>query len=474
MRYFLTAISVNIVTISQLLFAQEPDIQWTNTYDSGELDMGFSVKQTTDGGYIITGRTESNGNNDQDVWLIKTDTNGDTLWTKIIGDSLDDSAGHSVQQTSDGGYIVVGNKVIGSNPQRHSDVWLIKTNASGDTLWTKTYNNSLSDLGKSVQQTNDNGYIITGYTIGHNGLDVLLIKTNTDGDTLWTKTFGDSLYDSGNSVKQTSDGGYIITGITNGHNANNYGMVAGDPWLIKTDANGDTLWTKTYLDSLTAWGNSIQQTTDGGFIITGARTRVENQSGLIIFFNAILLIKTDVYGDTLWTKTYGGSGNSVQQTIDGGYIVFGSSLIKTDMNGDTLWSKAISGNEVHQTSDGGYIVIGSIGASTWDVLLIKVAPDISSIDANPQTIIGDYQLLQNYPNPFNPTTIIEFSLPQSGFVTLKIYNVLGEELATLVSENLNIGNYRYEWDAKDFASGVYLYRLVAGDYVQLRKMILLR
>jgi hypothetical protein len=374
---------------------------------------------------------------------------------------------------------------------------MIKADSNGDTLWTRTFGGIEIDVGKSVQQTTDGGYIITGQTgsFGKGGWDVWLIKTDANGDTLWTKTYGDTLGDIGNSVQQTTDGGYIITGVANRMTANP-GLIYQDIWLIKTDANGDTMWTKIYVDSsgLLRGGNWVQQVSDGGYIITGITNQKGTRPPVWWEVGDLWLVKTDANGDTLWTKTYGRSdiddsnvGNSVQQTIDGGYIISGYTdsgvyqydvlLIKTDANGDTLWSKTFGGMGwqygycVQQTTDGGYIVTG---IDDGDVLLIKIAPDVTTIEENPHVSINDYQLKQNYPNPFNPSTTIEFSLPQSDFVTLKIYNILGEEVATLLSERLTAGGYQYEWDAGSLASGVYLYRLQAGDFVDVKKMVLMK
>ena len=458
------------------LFAQAPDTMWTRSFGGSGSDAGYSLQKTIDGGYVITGYTTSFGTGDEDVWLIKTDSNGDSLWSKTFGGSGSDM-GNSVDMTSDGGYIITGSTTsFGSR-----DVWLIKTDCYGDTLWTKTFGGDDPDFGNSVEQTTDGGYVITGFTysIGFGKSDVWLIKTDSDGSVIWTRTYGGSDWDFGNSVQQTSDGGYIITGLTY-----SFGKGNSDVWLIKTNSDGDTLWTKTFGDSLYDAGVFIQQTLDGGYIITG------NVNGTGRYYHGYAwLIRTNADGDTLWTKTFGGvcvnfcdfSGNSVCQTDDGGYIIAGENigLIKTDNNGNTLWTGNIegfrSGKYVQQTSDGGYITTG-MGSSDGggDLWLIKTTPDVTSIDHNQLAIIRDYQLHQNYPNPFNPSTTIEFSLPQSGFVTLKVYNLLGEKVATLVSEKLNLGQHKYNWDADNLASGVYMYQLKAGDFIESRKMILLR
>jgi hypothetical protein len=312
------------------------DTLWTKTYGGPYPDVGYCVRQTSDGGYIIAGGTMSFGAGDSDFYLIKTKANGDTLWTRTYGGPDMDDA-YSVQQTSDGGYIVAGKTM--SFGAGNADVWLIKTNVAGDTLWTRTYGGTGYDLGRSVQQTSDGGYIVAGFTnsFGAGGGDVYLIKTKADGDTLWTRTYGGTNYDEGRSVQQTSDGGYIVTGYTASFGAGSY-----DVYLIKTKADGDTLWTRTYGTPNDEFGYSTQQTSDGGYIIAGYKCRIYGDS------NDVYLVKTNASGDTLWTRTYGGPdddyGYSVQQTSDGGYIIAGISnsfsrdcgayLIKTDGNGN--------------------------------------------------------------------------------------------------------------------------------------------
>ena len=309
--------------------------QWNRTYGGPYIDWDCSVQQTSDGGYIICGITNSFGNGDFDIWLIKTNSSGDSLWSKTFG-GADHDLGYSVQQTTDGGYIIVGNTESYGNGD--TDVWLIKTDSSGDSIWSKTFGGADDDLGYSVQQTIDGGYIITGSTWSFSNGDnnLYMIKTDDNGDSLWTKTFGEQYEDLGYSIKQTTDAGYIVAGITvssfiGGH----------DLYIIKTDENGDSLWTKTFGGADYDLGYSVQQTIDGGYIIAGS-TESYGNGGFDVW-----LIKTDSSGDSLWTKTFGGAHNdkgySVQQTIDGGYIICGSTnsfkigyiyLIKTDGNGN--------------------------------------------------------------------------------------------------------------------------------------------
>ncbi len=246
------------------LFAQAPDTLWTRTYGGAGGDEGRSVQQTSDDGYIIVGGTESFGAGGKDIYLIKTDSLGDTLWTRTYG-GTDWDAGGSVQQTSDGGYIIAGQTA--SFGAGVSDVYLIKTDASGDSLWAKIYGGTSSaEIGFSVQQTSDSGYIVAGVTTSGPGTTYgYLIKTESLGDSLWAKTYGEGGdYDWLVSVQQTSDGGYIIAGL-----ADSFGAGGLDVWVIRTDANGDTLWMKSYGGTADDVGYSVQQTSDGGYIVVG-------------------------------------------------------------------------------------------------------------------------------------------------------------------------------------------------------------
>jgi len=482
-KRYLMLLGVILILASIFPISALAQITFERTYGGINHDFGYSVQQTSDGGYVIAGRTDSFGAGGADVWLIKTDADGDTLWTRTYG-GTGSEYGHYVQQTSDGGYIIAG--FISSI---YEDVYLIKTDSDGKQLWKRAYGGSSADYGYSVQQTSDGGYIIAGWTDSWGGSDrdVYLIKTDSDGKHLWKRTYGGTTSDYGYSVQQTSDGGYIIAGWTD-----SFGGSDSDVYLIKTDASGNTLWTRTYGGTSSDYGYSVQHTSDGGYIIAGDTDSFGGSD------RDVYLIKTDASGDTLWTRTYGGTrwdgGNSVQQTSDGGYIIagytesFGSGgryvyLIKTDAGGDTLWTRNYGwwssgyGESVKQTSDGGYVIAGwtvSGRMSIRDVYLVKT--DASGLTPVEEDYVkgtpSSFNLSQNYPNPFNPSTTFRFNLQKACYVTLKLFDLLGHEIETIISGQRVAGEYEVEWTAEGLPTGIYLYRLEAGDYVETKKLIL--
>jgi len=289
--------------------------EWSRAFGGLKFDAGTSVQQTNDGGYIITGVTWSYTAGYNDVWLIKTDSKGNMEWSKRFGGEEMDG-GSEVQQTTDRGFIIIGS--TDSYGAGKGDVWLIKTDSNGNMKWNKTFGGSGYDGGYSVQQTTDGGYILIGTTdsYGAGESDVLLIKTDSNGSVEWSKIFGGAERDIAHSGQQTTNGGYIIAGWTHSYGAGN-----SDIWLIKTDSKGNMEWSKTFGSLDSDIGLEVQQTTDNGYIIIGETSSYGAGS------DDVWLIKTDSKGNEEWNKTFGGSsldsGNSVEQTNDGGYIITG-------------------------------------------------------------------------------------------------------------------------------------------------------
>jgi len=353
------------------------------TYGGSQLDEGCTAARTADGGFILTGGTWSYGAGRSDAWLIRTDADGDTVWTRAFGGSSGDR-GYSAAQTADGGFVVAGHtESFGSG---NKDVWLIRTDADGDTLWTRTYGGSNEDVAFSVLVAADSGFVVCGFTrsSGAGERDVWLIRTDAAGDTLWTRTYGGAETDYGQSVVPTADGGYFIAGYTY-----SYGAVQSDFLLVKLDASGDTTWTRTYGGAGFDEGFSAVQADGGGYVVAGFTASFGAGS------QDVWLIRTDADGDTLWTRTYGGTdadrGLAVARAAGGGYVVAGYTrsygagdrdlwLIRTDPSGSPVWDRTFGGTvsdrgfSVALTADDGYIIGGetfSFGAGQNDFWLIK-------------------------------------------------------------------------------------------------------
>lgn len=360
-------------------------VEWGKTCGGNGNDWGCSVQQTADGGYVVTGVTTSFGAGADDVYLLKTDAAGNLVWGRTFGGSGWDR-GYSVQQTSDGGYIVCGE--TSSYGAGACDVYLLKTDSSGNLQWQRTFGGSDCDSGRSVLETPDGGYIVAGGTNsdGAGSGDVFLLKTDASGNLQWQKTFGGSGWDQGYSIWQTADGGYIVCGETSSSGAGGC-----DVYLLKTDASGNLQWQKTFGGEDDDFGYSVRQTADGGYIVAGETSSYGAGACDVYFF------KTGASGNLQWQKTFGGKEDdraySVQQTVSGGFILVGETgsrgaddvyLIKTDASGNLQWDRIIGGSEydygrfVQQTPDGGYVIAGetnSYGAGGSDVYLIKLAPE---------------------------------------------------------------------------------------------------
>jgi len=348
-------------------------------------DAGKSLIQTSDGGYAIAGLTISFGAGSGDVYVVKLDANGNLQWTKTIGGPKDDE-GNSLIQTSDGGYAIAGyTKSFGAG---YDDVYVVKLDANGNLQWTKTIGGKKDDVGNSLIQTSDGGYAIAGYTFsfGAGWADVYVVKLDASGNLQWTKTIGGKDVDGGLSLIQTSDGSYAITGATN-----SFGEASGDVYVVKLDANGNLQWTKTIGGPEIETGSSLIQTSDGGYAIAG-HTKSFGAGDWDVY-----VVKLDANGNLQWTKTIGGpkddEGNSLIQTSDGGYVIAGYTksfgagdwdvyVVKLDANGNLQWTKTIGAKNKYssklsliQTSDGGYAIAShteSFGAGDWDVYVIKL------------------------------------------------------------------------------------------------------
>jgi len=493
-------------------------------FPGDDYNSGNSIVQTFDSCFIIAGESGEGGGTNEKLSLVKTNFFGDTLWTihYIASKAL---VANSIRQTSDSCYILTG--FVGD--QQDYDVYLAKVSSLGDTIWTRTFGGINNDGSADVIQVTEGGYLLTGSTtrIGEVRSDILLIRTDSIGDTLWTKTFGGMDEEYSSTVRQTSDSGYVICGITSSF------AQTKDIYLIRTNSNGDTLWTRTYGGTNYEGNSCLQQTKDNGFII----------SGYTLSFGSgdadAYLIKTDANGDTLWTRAYGGffqdRADFVLETSDSGYIVVGQTnsfgvddydiyLFKTDSLGTLLWSwvfggpGADAGTCVLQTFDLGYVLTGfasKFGAPIYDAFIIKTDPNgitgcnessAATITSRTQTLVSNpgaiissgtnithtnllsiergsvdsticstinvaslsiSSIFEVYPNPASSSFTISNNEKISG---MDVFNILGEKLATVLP-GAKGQKQEMIFDCRLFPNGIYFVKLQTENGSAVKKLI---
>src|SRR5574338_726094 len=495
-KIILLFLLITSVTMSQITFQK--------IYGGMEEEECNAVVQTEDGGFILAASTRSYGNGNYDFYIIRTDPFGDTVWTKTFGGTNYDTA-KDIIKIDNNNYLIAGS--LGGK------IYLIKIKDDGETVWTKIIGNDDDYIVNTGKKTNDGGFIFCG----NKGLeDYFILKTNGNGDSLWIKSYENGV---ANSIDATTDGGYILM-IRPG----NWLHPQNDFVVVKTDFSGDSLWSKAFGSANVEIGYEVEQTEDGGFMLAGRK------DSAVVGDSDFYLVRTDSNCEFLWDKTYGGYEAErafvAMQTSDGGFILGGYTasfnveyfdfyLVKTDPNGDTLWTKTYGGlwqeeiADVKETSDGGFAAVGytySFGAgNNPNIYFIKTDANGLITDAEEHKNENEiqFELEQNYPNPFNPVTTIKYQIPsvtlrpttagrqaeRDIMVSLKVYDVLGNEVATLVNEEKPAGMYNVEFRMNNLpagrqglSSGVYFYRLQAGDpstgsgqsFVQTRKMIFLK
>jgi hypothetical protein len=393
----------------------QPAIQWQHTIGGDSLDYLYLSEQTRDGGYILGGTSRSNiaGEKSEnnigwfDYWLVKTDSMGVIQWQNTIGGDSDDVL-RCVHQTIDGGYILGGysySDISGDKTEAAfggSDYWVVKTDSLGVIQWQKTIGGSLVDNMRSIIQTSDGGYIMGGESNSHpsgnktvnthGGNDYWTVKIDSTGNIQWQSSHGGTNEDLQYSIIQTTDGGYLQGGYSRS-NANGDKTVGtngnDDYWLIKTDSAGTIQWQKGYGGNDYDQLQSMQETSDGGFILGGysqspvSGDKTQSCRGWYDYW----VIKTNNAGTIQWQNTIGGDSvdylYSIRQTSDHGYIMGGSSashlsgdkttnsyggsdywVVRIDSVGAIQWQKQLGGTlndiarSVWQTTDGGYLTGG--------------------------------------------------------------------------------------------------------------------
>ena len=356
---------------------------WEDSFGGRGADGGNDVLGTSDGGYISVGYTNAYGSGKNDVWIIKTDFNGEKQWSRVYGGKLDDY-GWGVTESDDGGYVIAGETFSFGSGQ--SDIYLLKIDSNGNMKWNTTFGGLAEDVAYSVVNSNDGGFIVAAQTksYGKGGSDGMIVKFDSKGIKQWNRLFGGKGLDYLKSITVDSLKGYILAGGSRSFNdGDNQG------WVLSVNNDGYPRWEKTYGDVGEDGFNMITRTKDGGFVAVGSSASFFSKG-----MKDVIMIKLDSDGQKLWMNLYGGRendiGNAVNECKDGGFIIAGETtsygkgksdilLIKTDQLGIEKWKTTVGsvgvdiGNSVQELTKGGYIISGTstISNLSFDSILIK-------------------------------------------------------------------------------------------------------
>jgi len=474
------------------------NIQWKRIYGGTGNEHVLQLVQTQDGGFVLAGKTSSYGSGDYDAMLMKTDSTGNLLWMKAYGGAAEERI-LNIRETTDHGFILAGSTL--SFGQGDYDMLFIRTDSTGDTLWTKILGGPAFDQGTDADQTSDGGFILSGRAMswGAGNCDVFLAKTDANGDTLWTRVFGSAYWDEGMKVKQTTDGGYIVTGASVGFTNLSY-----DAYLNKIDTTGHVTWSKLYSGTSTDATYDVLQLSDGGYIIIGETESFGNnhhrlshpvqneeqrnlQPGnhtLGTDHSNVLTIRTDASGDTLWCKTYGGvlmdEAYAVIQTPDSGFMIaayttsFGNDtidfyLIRTDSSGfsgcyETPAPVAVSSPPTIEANTTAMITSGltvTVAAGAMQIPSI-VQHDLCFLSTGTSEMPANPGSLLIYPNPCHGHACIQ--LPDhyaTGFVRAEVFisDVFGREIMRCPQQGLQ----KISIPIENIAAGVYEVKLIVAD-----------
>lgn len=448
---------------------------WAKKIGGSSDNGGYSMTLSKDGSYVITGFTGSYGAGNDDVYVMKLDTNGNLKWTKTIGGPNYDY-GYSVIHCSDGGYAIAGSTGVGSY-----DVYAIKLDSNGNLLWTKTIGGTGDDQGYSIIQCEDKGLAIAGRTqsYGAGGYDVYVIKLDSVGNLKWTKTIGGTGDDEGYGIIQGKDGGYVVAGYTD-----SYGAGARDMYVIKLDSAGNLIWTKTIGGSKDDEGYYLIQNNRGDYVISGATNSFGPGVGANVY-----LVCLDTGGNLKWTKAIGGQyddfGGGIIQTSDSGYAIAASSnsfaagghyvyLIKTDSLGNTCADTGSGGNISSGGVEGSGGTAGSSGTVSsggTDSIAPTTTTNICSVMGIP-SLAHKKNIPVLYPNPcttmlyIQPNDIVK---TQHQSFSVSVFDIYGRTLLKVPEQKQT--STPCPIDVSSLAPGMYFVRIQYNSGVVVKKFI---
>ncbi|MFP3593598.1 T9SS type A sorting domain-containing protein [Chryseobacterium sp. SIMBA_038] len=516
------------ILFSNAITAQAPAIEWQKSLGGTNSDRAHTIIQTADGGYMISGASNSNNGNvtgnhgSQDYWLAKLNSTGNLQWQKSLGGTGTDY-GSSIVQTADGGYVVAGTSDSnnGNVTGNHglTDGWVLKLNSdAGIIYWQKSFGGTNYDVINQMIPTTDGGYIFAGNSSSNNGdvpgnngyVDYWIVKINSDGNVQWKKSLGGTGDDRATCIVQTSDGGYAVAGYAE----NNNGDVTGnhgskDYWILKLNTDGGVIyWKKSFGGTYQELPRSIVQTSDGGYIVAGSASSNDGDVTGNHGSDDSWIVKLNSTGDLQWQKALGGTkvddASSIIQTADGGYLAVGSTTsndgqvtgyhapsstgpgesplsydywaVKLSTTGNIVWQKCLGGSgsdeatSVIQTTDGGYVIAGSSNSTNGDVSGNHGDYDIwvvKLVQDNLATneVVKDATTVNVFPNPAKDNITLKLDYFTPS-MEVTITDILGKIIHTQKLEGLIT-----KINTANFEKGIYFLNLIGGKENTSKKFI---
>jgi len=466
----------------------------------GQLVTGCEARDvlvTADGGFVVAGGIIGAINGS---FFMLTDEQG---YPEIFSmQPLQGMSLYSIQKINDGGFLAVGVKYSSYG----DDASVARLNEQGDTLWTRAYDRGDDEYLFDLAPVGDNGFIAVGCKSNGSwsGSALLVFRFDENGDTLWTREYiEESMGLHGYSVV-ACENGYAVGGMIV------QGLYFRSILLQRMLPNGDEIWRRFYPEQseyppdLMCHAQTIHSFDDGGFLLVGS------QGFTTTLPSGFEIVRTNSAGDTLWTRSImtenewpmisSASAADVVEITDGDYVITGSfardysdyrsvCLIRMMDSGDTVWTRSYYGSgPLHSlqphamaiTEDGGYAIAGMATASpgypggTRHIFLMRTEPDLLGVFQSTQIFFPDDERIRIAPNPFNPSTTLSFTLPRQARARLAVYDVLGREVRVLADEDFTAGEHRILFDGSNLPSGLYFARLQSEEFVSTQKLLLLK
>ncbi len=496
-----------------------PTTNWLKAIGGSAMERANAVVAISSG-CVVTGTTSSTngdmqgssnvGNCNTDIWVSEIDNNSNIIWKKFYGGSNYEE-GVSIVKTTDNGYAILGTTYSNdgnvTNNRGNADIWLLKTNNTGDIQWQKNYGGSGIDKGSEIQTTSDGGFVVVGSTTSNDGditgnhgnTDFCIVKLDANGNIQWKKVIGGSSWDIATSIQTTSDGGYIVgghTGSVDGDLAstNNKGH---DAWIVKLDANGAIQWNKIFggdeLDEL----YSVEQAADG-YVFVGTSNSFNGDLNATPSNLDAWVVKTDFNGTIIWSQDIAGSGFErligLQILADGNMLISGYSssndntisatqgnqdawLLSMSSTGSTNWQQLVGGtlNEeflaIQQGSNGAIYAVGYTTSNNGNITnyhgqedaLVTQLGQISFVGVASTINPSDFNL---YPNPASEMVNMQFmnQIPMS----IAILDISGRNIHTISKNTQEIVTLSTE----SLAAGYYLVRADFGNYTMCKPLVI--